>query len=177
MAGLTTYSFDGGASTDKNKDKLDYVWNFGDGSAGNGRTVTHVYRSPGSYPVSLVVYDGKKEATAGGSTLTINRDLVGTWRGSFKDQYAATYNVTIAMKQSAQWLYGTYQDDKGAGGVNGSISSSTYVCPCTVSFTVTQTSYQPFSFSGTIQAGSSTMTGTVSGSGVGGASLTLTRVQ
>ncbi|MBN2599111.1 MAG: right-handed parallel beta-helix repeat-containing protein [Candidatus Thermoplasmatota archaeon] len=34
-----------------------YEWDFGDGTTGNGSTVTHVYHSNGTYPVTLLVTD------------------------------------------------------------------------------------------------------------------------
>ena len=47
-----TVVFDGGGSYG---DPDDYVWDFGDGNAGSGETVTHTYASPGSYTVTLTV--------------------------------------------------------------------------------------------------------------------------
>ncbi len=39
-----------------------YVWNFGDGTTGNGHDVTHTYGSPGSYVVSVTAYYYNEEA-------------------------------------------------------------------------------------------------------------------
>lgn len=52
-----TLTFDGSASRDPDGEIERYVWNFGDGTRGVGKTVTHVYRKSGHYPVSLRVED------------------------------------------------------------------------------------------------------------------------
>lgn len=43
---------------DKDGDTISFTWNFGDGKAGFGRSVTHLYDASGSYPVVLTVDDG-----------------------------------------------------------------------------------------------------------------------
>lgn len=62
----TTVAFDGSASTDPNPDgdtaALTYAWDFGDPSSGalnnlTTRQPSHVYSTPGSYAVTLVVTD------------------------------------------------------------------------------------------------------------------------
>ena len=40
-----------------------YRWNFGDGAVGVGKSVTHAYRFPGEYTVTLQVYNASLEAT------------------------------------------------------------------------------------------------------------------
>jgi len=34
---------------------VDYMWTFGDGGVGKGKTAIHVYRNPGKYDVGLTV--------------------------------------------------------------------------------------------------------------------------
>jgi PKD repeat protein len=51
--------FDGSLSTDADGYIVNYQWTFGDGSGGNGRTVTHEYTAVGSYTVSLTVTDDR----------------------------------------------------------------------------------------------------------------------
>ncbi|UEM25191.1 PKD domain-containing protein (plasmid) [Skermanella mucosa] len=58
LADCYSVSFDAGASLDPDGDSLRYAWDFGDGSAGEGRTVTHRYPGPGSYSGTLRVLDG-----------------------------------------------------------------------------------------------------------------------
>ena len=54
---LVTCSFDGSASRDSDGTITNYAWNFGDGATGSGVTVTHTYRPPGTYGVTLTVTD------------------------------------------------------------------------------------------------------------------------
>lgn len=49
---LFDYSFDASASTGAIQN---YVWDFGDGTVGNGVTVNHTYPSPGAYTVELIL--------------------------------------------------------------------------------------------------------------------------
>ena len=52
-----TCSFDGSGSTDSNGTLVTYAWNFGDGNAGSGKTISHTYALKGSYTVALTVTD------------------------------------------------------------------------------------------------------------------------
>ena len=38
---------------------LTYIWDFGDGTKSAGKIVTHIYKVPGNYTVTLVVYDNE----------------------------------------------------------------------------------------------------------------------
>jgi PKD repeat protein len=52
-----TLSFDGSTSHDPDGTIKRYVWNFGDGTHGVGKSVTHVFGKSGHYPVRLRVED------------------------------------------------------------------------------------------------------------------------
>lgn len=65
--------FDGSASTDPDGTILRYLWDFDDGSRGQGAVVTHRFRQPGRYPVKLQVED---EARA---PCNFARDVVNVW--------------------------------------------------------------------------------------------------
>jgi PKD repeat protein len=52
-----TVSFSAEASSDQDGDIVSYVWDFGDGSAGEGVNVEHVYSQSGHYTVTLTVTD------------------------------------------------------------------------------------------------------------------------
>ncbi|MBO4275807.1 PKD domain-containing protein, partial [Microbispora triticiradicis] len=50
-------SFDAGASADSDGSIASYAWDFGDGTAGSGKTPAHTYPAAGDYPVKLTVTD------------------------------------------------------------------------------------------------------------------------
>jgi murein DD-endopeptidase MepM/ murein hydrolase activator NlpD len=50
-------AFDASSAHDPDGAIIDYIWDFGDGTSGNGVTTTHVYSIPGTYYVSLGVFD------------------------------------------------------------------------------------------------------------------------
>jgi len=60
LAANETYKipFDGTGSRDADGDKLSYDWNFGDGNTGSGAKTSHIYKTGGTYTVSLKVNDG-----------------------------------------------------------------------------------------------------------------------
>jgi hypothetical protein len=174
MMGLTRYTFSGAGSSDPEQKPLTYAWNFGDGTIASGSDVSHVYTTAGSFNYSLVVYDGKNEATTGGA-LRVNRNMAGTWRGSFTDQYGNHFHTILTLVQSGNAFGGAYSDEGGTGSVRGTISSSDYVCACNVSFEVRQGSYEPFNFAGTLTADVSRLQGSVNGSGINGQGWVLDR--
>ncbi len=49
--------FDASASFDRDDKIQSYLWDFGDGESGEGRTAKHVYRTPGTFEVTLSVTD------------------------------------------------------------------------------------------------------------------------
>jgi len=44
---------------------MTYLWEFGDGTTGSGQSPTHVYRRPGRYIVTLVMFSGVGSAFPG----------------------------------------------------------------------------------------------------------------
>jgi PKD repeat protein len=64
-----TCSFDAGASTDGDGTIDTYVWSFGDGSMGSGKTVGHTYGRAGNYTVALTVTDNG--GASAGETKTV----------------------------------------------------------------------------------------------------------
>ncbi|MGN9811345.1 S8 family serine peptidase [Micromonospora sp. BQ11] len=55
----TTCSFDAGTSTDSDGTVTGYTWDFGDGTTGTGKTVSHTYAKAGYYSVKLTVTDNQ----------------------------------------------------------------------------------------------------------------------
>ena len=58
-------TFDASRSADSDGNIVKYNWDFGDGTQGEGKQVTHAYAEPGSYEVRLNVSDNS--ATASGT--------------------------------------------------------------------------------------------------------------
>ena len=56
--------FDGSQSQDPNQDPLDFFWDFGDGNSAQGQKVSHLYKNPGEYLITLTVSDGMFSAIA-----------------------------------------------------------------------------------------------------------------
>ena len=54
------------------------IWRFGDGSTSRGRTVSHTWKSPGFYTVTLTVTDGKQPSTVSRTVLIEPNDPAGT---------------------------------------------------------------------------------------------------
>lgn len=63
-----TVEFDGSSSGGSNYPRADFIWDFGDGSMGNGKIVSHTFSEFGSYDVSLTV-----STECGEQTLTLQR--------------------------------------------------------------------------------------------------------
>ena len=65
--------FNGSASYDPDGDPLQFAWSFGDGLAGSGVTPSHSYTTPGTYPVTLTVSDGKGGTASASTTATVTQ--------------------------------------------------------------------------------------------------------
>jgi len=63
-------SFDASASRDPDGSITQYSWSFGDGGAGTGKTVTHNYKTYGTFTVNLTVTDNK------GATASLSKSVV-----------------------------------------------------------------------------------------------------
>src|SRR5262249_25031839 len=57
VTGPLTLRFDASESSDPDGTLVDYRWDFGDGSGGSGKTVSHTYANEGTYSVKLTVED------------------------------------------------------------------------------------------------------------------------
>ncbi|MFH1943478.1 MAG: PKD domain-containing protein [bacterium] len=68
-------TFDGGRSYDSDGNIVDYLWDFGDGTAGRGRIVEHTYDKPGKYGVTLTIQDNtdvENNSASDQLTVTVN---------------------------------------------------------------------------------------------------------
>lgn len=62
---------DGSASTDQDGTVVDYKWDYGDHASGSGVISKHIYSSPGTYAVTLVVTDDLGAKAIARKTVTI----------------------------------------------------------------------------------------------------------
>ena len=67
-------TFDASKSYDPDGDIVSYDWDFGDGSAENGKSATHSYSSAGSYTITLKVTDNEGATTAVSKRITVSPD-------------------------------------------------------------------------------------------------------
>lgn len=68
-------SFDANGSSD-DVGIVNYAWNFGDGTTGNGVTATHTYAAAGSYTASLVVSDQAGLTDTQSRTITVTDPVI-----------------------------------------------------------------------------------------------------
>ncbi len=69
--------FDGSGSQDADGSIVAYDWNFGDGATGSGVNPSHSYAQPGTYNVSLTVYDDSGAMDADVTTVTVTKESSG----------------------------------------------------------------------------------------------------
>lgn len=67
-------TFDGGDSYDSDGTITNYTWDFGEGSTGYGRTVTHVYTTSNIYIVTLTVEDNDGLTNTSTATAVISEE-------------------------------------------------------------------------------------------------------
>lgn len=171
MAGITTYTFSSQGASDPNDDPLTYTWNFGDGSSGNGASVTKVYSTNGSYTVTLTVSDGKESVTAPTVGVTVARSMAGTWTGATFNFWPAAVNMSVNLTQSGTTLAGSMIFSGWFSGpatlttTGNNVGGTTY--PTNVNLRTQFTLSQSFPgvvftarFAGTVDATGNTMTGT-----------------
>lgn len=95
------------SGNDVDADSLSYTWDFGDGAAATGASVTHVYRAAGQFTARVNVADGKGGTTTGQASVNI-RTLTGGWgapNGSTNQLFTITQNGN-ALTGFVHYIFG-----------------------------------------------------------------------
>lgn len=136
-------TFDGSKSYDPDGTIVSYHWEFGDGSSGEGMTVTHAYSEPGSYTVTLTVTDDGgltgsdtaiitvEEASAGRTMHVARIDMGIDSRTAGKNRFFwASATVTVVDENGnpvqdatvyGHWEGATSDSDSGITDVSGQV--------------------------------------------------------
>jgi hypothetical protein len=162
--------FSASGASDPDGDALTLTWDFGDGGTATGATTSHSYTRTGAFTVTLTVSDAKHKVTAPTATVNV-KSLTATWRGPLRS--STTFNTVVPLTHSGTSLTGSYTDQTGGSGstVTGSVDPATGA----VTFTVTIPGFQPFTFTGAVDADVNNLNGVANGSGFQSASWTMTR--
>jgi len=99
-------SFDGSSSYDTDGTITEYIWDFGDGTTGNGINPIHIYNISGLYNITLTVTDNDGLTNSNKTTVTIELD---SDRDGWSDDMEESYG-TNATDPSDQL---TDTDDDG----------------------------------------------------------------
>jgi uncharacterized protein YkwD len=97
--------FDGSASGDADGDIVNYSWDFGDGSTGDGAQATHQYADAGVYTVTLTVTDDEGETAEDTVVITVNAP--GTPDSSWPADWTELENAVVGEVNKVR-ASGTY---------------------------------------------------------------------
>jgi len=99
----TTFTFSA-ATSDPDGDAVSVSWNFGDGTAASGNSVTHVYASGGSFNVVATASDSKGASTPSNNLTVVAGSMSGTWVVTLTT--CGTFNMTLS--QTVGTVTGTF---------------------------------------------------------------------
>ncbi|HJQ93635.1 MAG TPA: PKD domain-containing protein [Candidatus Thermoplasmatota archaeon] len=133
-----TASFDGSGSSDPDGQALAYAWTFGDGASATGRTVSHMYSSPGTYTVKLTVSDGSLSASTSKTVSIVQPNRAPTAAFS-----ASASQLTVSVDGSASsdpdgdalghsWTFGDGTTASGRTATKTYAAAGTYTVTLTV---------------------------------------------
>lgn len=137
-------AFDAGASADVDGTVAHYAWDFGDGAAGSGKTVTHTYGGSGTYPVVLTVTDdrdGEAQATQQLSVTYAYADPVAAFEATCTPARVCSFDASGSS--DADGPIASFAWDFGDGEVgDGETASHTYGADGDFTVTLTVTDAQ-----------------------------------
>jgi PKD repeat protein len=143
-----------GACTTASSDIVKFDWNFGDGSTGSGRTVTHTFTSGGSFVVTLTETSDRGLAGSTTQTVTVGASSRPTAVFTFSPSSPAV-NETVFFNASTstpgaghtiatyQWTFGDGGTASGVAVTHKFAAAGTYTVQLTVTDEVGQSTTSP----------------------------------
>ena len=140
--------FDASASTAPNNNPIaQYLWDFGDGTTGSGRIISHAFTRSGTFSVTLTLVDtlGRTAQTARTVTVIASANPTANFVSSPTSparNSAVTFNASASTAASGRrivsysWDFGDPNDRTAAEGVQ---ASHVYTAPGTYTVTLTVT--------------------------------------
>ena len=136
--------FDGSSSSDSDGQVAAYNWDFGDGQAGAGVTVSHTYTVPGSYNAMLTVTDDDGATASSVSTILVttsseNIDPVASFTAtptSGAAPLASQFDASSSSDSDGQITTYSWDFGDGQAGVGVTVSH-TYTVPGSYNATLT----------------------------------------
>jgi hypothetical protein len=123
--------FDGTKSTDPDGDELSYSWNMGDGKLIEKPSFTYKYNYPGTYLVTLMVYDGRYYVSdtitvkIQSGQITINEFLPNPSGNDEEEEWIEIYNDSDSIVDISDWQL----DDEASGSEPFIFPKNTLIAP------------------------------------------------
>ena len=124
-------TFDGTKSSDPNRDELHYEWNMGNGKLIEIPSFTYMYPYPGTYLITLMVFDGKKYASdtitvqIQQAQITINEFMANSENKDEKTGWIEIYNDADMIMDISSWQL----DDAASGSAPFVFPKNTFIAP------------------------------------------------
>ena len=174
IAALTTYTFASSAS-DPDNDTLNYTWDLA-GNPRSGASQTIVFINGGDFSGAVTVADGKGGSVSQ-SVPFVSASTTGTWTGNLPFTVGPRL-MTMVLTQSTTsgattgtWASNGLSGNLDPAAQNGIDANGKVTLRCKVR----QGSFSDFTLTFQMQPSGRGLVGSVSGSGFGGQSVTLTK--
>jgi len=124
-------NFDGANSSDPDDDELAYSWNMGDGKLIEELSFTYKYSYPGTYLVTLMVYDGQYYASETitvkiqSQEITINEFIPNPEGADEENEWIEIYNNSNSIVDISGWQL----DDEASGSQPFVFPENTLIAP------------------------------------------------
>jgi len=123
--------FDGSGSTDPDGNELSYSWNTGDGNSLDKISLSHTYRYPGTYLVTLTVFDGRNYSSdtitvrIEQAQITINEFMANPSGSDETDEWIEVYNDSNFITNISGWQL----DDSASSSKAFTFPENTLIAP------------------------------------------------